>query len=179
MMASPGIFQTGAQFLQWDGTQLTYDSASNPFSADSSFYGNMVMLPTGQVLFTDFSTVAVYTPAGGPKGGWLPRVTSAPANMARAATYTIAGTQFNGVSQGCYYGDDHASATNFPVVRFTNLRTGHVLYARTHRFSYMGVQYPGVVSTEVDIPANMETGATSMEVVANGISSPAVTVTIN
>jgi hypothetical protein len=27
-------------------------------------------------------------------------------------------------------------------------------------------------------PANLETGATSMEVVANGVASPAVTVTI-
>jgi hypothetical protein len=178
MMASPGVFRTGAQFLQWDGKQLTYDAAPNPFSADSSFYGNMVMLPTGQVLFTDFGSVAVYTPAGGPKPAWLPRVMSAPLNMTRGATYTIAGTQFNGVSQGCYYGDDHASATNFPVVRFTNQKTGHVRYARTHGFSFMGVQYPGTVSTEVDVPANIETGAASMEVVANGIASPAVTVTI-
>ena len=157
---------------------MTYDTASNPFSADSSFYGNMVLLPTGQVLFTDFSAVAVYTPAGAPKAGWLPRVTSASANMTHGGTYTIAGTQFNGVSQGCYYGDDYASATNFPVVRFTNQRTRHVFYARTHGFSYMGVQNPGIVSTEVDIPANIETGATSMEVVANGIASPAVTVAI-
>ena len=178
MMASPGVFQTGAQFLQWDGTQLTPDAAPNPFSADSSYYGNMVMLPTGQVLFTDFSTVAVYTPAGAPKAGWLPRVTSAPVNMTRGATYAISGTQFNGVSQGCYYGDDYASATNFPVVRLTNRRTGHVRYARTHGFSYMGVQYSGIVSTELDIPADVETGATSMEVVASGIASPAVAVTI-
>jgi hypothetical protein len=178
MMASPGVFRAGAQFLQWDGKQLTYDSAPNPFSADSSFYGNMVMLPTGQVLLTDFGTVAVYTPAGAPKAAWLPRVTSAPVNMTKGVTYTIAGTQFNGVSQGCYYGDDYASATNFPLVRFTNQRTGHVRYARTHGFSYMGVQYSGTVSTEVDVPADVETGASSMEVIANGIASPAVTVTI-
>ena len=178
MMASPGVFQTGAQFLQWDGSQLTYDTAPNPFSADSSYYGNMVMLPTGQVLFTDFGAVAVYTPVGGPKGGWLPRITSAPVNMTRGASYTISGVQFNGVSQGCYYGDDYSSATNFPIVRLTNQRTGHVRYARTHSFSYMGVQYPGMVSTDVDIPGNTETGTTSMEVVANGIASPTVTVTI-
>jgi hypothetical protein len=53
-----------------------------------------------------------------------------------------------------------------------------VQYARTHSFSYMGVQYPGTVSTEVDVPGNTETGTTSMEVIANGIPSPAVTVTI-
>ena len=42
----------------------------------------------------------------------------------------------------------------------------------------MGVQYSGTVSTEVDIPASMETGAASLEVIANGIASPALTVTI-
>lgn len=178
MMASPGVFQTGAQFLQWDGAQLTYDKAPNPFSADSSYFGNMVMLPTGQVLFTDFSAVAVYTPAGGPKGGWLPRVSSAPPKMTRGLSYTVSGQQFNGVSQGCYYGDDYASATNFPVIRFTNQKTGHVSYARTHGFSSMGVQSSGTVSTQVDIPANIETGATSMQVVANGIASQAVTIAI-
>jgi hypothetical protein len=130
------------------------------------------------VLFTDFSTVAVYTPAGGPKAGWLPRVTSAPARMTRGHSYAVSGTQFNGVSQGCYYGDDYASATNFPVVRLTNQKTGHVQYARTHGFSYMGVQSSGTVGTQVDIPANMETGTTSMQVVANGIASPAVTIAI-
>lgn len=178
MMASPLVFQTGAQFLQWDGSNLTFDSAANPFSGDSSFYGNMLMLPTGQVLFTDFSTVAIYTPAGSPKSAWLPRVISAPTSMARGATYTITGTQFNGVSQGCYYGDDYASATNFPVVRFTSVSTGQVFYGRTHDHSSMGVQVSGPVSTQVDVPANMPAGSALMEVVANGIASPAVAVTI-
>ena len=178
MMASPLAFQTGARFLQWNGSDLSYDPAPNPFSGDSSFYGNMVMLPTGQVLFTDFSTVAIYTPAGGPNSAWLPRITTSEGSMNRGATYTISGKRFNGVSQGCYYGDDHASATNFPIVRFTNQSTGHVFYARSHGFSYMGVQSAKLVSTQVDVPSQMETGRAWMQVVANGIASPVVTVTI-
>ena len=178
MMASPLVFRTGATFLQWDGSDLSYDTATNPFSGDSSFYGNMVMLPTGQVLFTDFSSIAIYTPAGGPNSAWLPSITSSPSSMTRGASYTISGKQFNGVSQGCYYGDDFASATNFPIVRFTNQSTGHVFYARSYGFSYMGVQSSRPVSTHVDVPMQMETGKASMQVVANGIASPAVTVTI-
>lgn len=178
MMASPLVFQTGAKFLQWDGFNFAYDTALNPFSGDSSYYGNMVMLPSGQVLFTDFSTVAIYSPAGGPKSAWLPRITIAPSSMTRGASYTISGKQFNGVSQGCYYGDDFASATNFPIVRFTNQSTGHVFYARSYGFSYMGVQSASPVSTQVDVPLQMETGKALMQVVANGIASPAVTVTI-
>jgi hypothetical protein len=178
MMASPLVFQTGAVFLQWDGTTISTDPAANPFSGDSSYYGNMVMLPTGQVLFTDFGSVAVYTPAGAPNAAWLPSITNTATTLARGNTYTISGTRFNGVSQGCYYGDDFTSATNFPVVRFTNQATGHVFYGKTHDHSYMGVQFSGTVSTQVDVPAAAETGATSMQVIANGIASPAVTVTI-
>jgi hypothetical protein len=98
--------------------------------------------------------------------------------LSRGNTYTISGTQFNGVSQGCYYGDDFTSATNFPVVRFTNQSSGHVFYGKTHNHSYMGVQFSGTVSTQVDVPATIETGATSMQVIASGIASPAVTVMI-
>jgi hypothetical protein len=36
-----------------------------------------------------------------------------------------------------------------------------------------------IVSTSFDVPATMETGASSLEVVANGIPSPAVSVTVN
>jgi hypothetical protein len=30
-------------------------------------------------------------------------------------------------------------ATKYPLVRITNTSTGHVLYCRTHNFSFMGV----------------------------------------
>jgi hypothetical protein len=36
-----------------------------------------------------------------------------------------------------------------------------------------------IVSTNPDVPANMETGDSSLEVVANGIPSKAVTVMVN
>jgi len=63
-------------------------------------------------------------------------------------------------------------------VRFTNQNTGHVFYARSYGFSYMGVQSSRPVSTRVAVPLHMETGKALMEVVANGIASPAMTVTI-
>jgi hypothetical protein len=36
-----------------------------------------------------------------------------------------------------------------------------------------------IVSTNFDVPASMETGASSLVVVANGIPSPPVSVTVN
>jgi hypothetical protein len=66
------------------------------------------------------------------------------------------------------------------LVRITNTATGHVFYARTHNHSTMGVATgSAIVSTNFDVPSTMETGLSTLEVVANGIPSLAVTVTVN
>jgi len=65
-------------------------------------------------------------------------------------------------------------------VRITNQATGHVFYAHTHDHSTMAVATgSALVSTNFDVPAVMETGPSSLEVVANGIASASVTVNVN
>ena len=65
-------------------------------------------------------------------------------------------------------------------MRITNNSTHHVFYARTHNHSSMGVATgTAIVSTNFDVPAGAETGLSTLEVVANGIPSAAVTVTVN
>ena len=67
MAASPGIFLNGVEFFEWDGHNLNPVPATPDSPFDSSWYGRMLVLPTGQVLYTDGSTdVEVYTPAGQP-----------------------------------------------------------------------------------------------------------------
>ena len=178
---SPGVFNTGTKFFEWDGSKL--HSVSGPganASIDSSYYGHMVVLPTGQVMFTDFSaTVEIYTPAGAPCTGCAPTVTSVAATLTHGSTNNvIKGTQFNGVTQGSYYGDDDQSFSNFPLVRITD-STGKVVYCRTH--GWLGGVATGtkIVSSEFDIPAGIAAGAASLVVVANGIASDPVTVTID
>jgi len=91
----------------------------------------------------------------------------------------VKGTQLNGLSQGAGYGDDAQSATNFPLVRFTNNATGHKSYARTKNFSTMGVATGSAIESATFIPStNMETGASTMVVVANGNASASVAVTV-
>jgi hypothetical protein len=64
-------------------------------------------------------------------------------------------------------------------VRITNQFTGHVFYAKTHDHSSMGVATgKATVSTNFDVAAGMETGASSLVVVANGIPSKAVNITV-
>jgi hypothetical protein len=95
----------------------------------------------------------------------------APRTVSPGGSYEISGHYFNGFSQGPAYGDDAQSATNYPLVRITNLATGHVFYSRTHDHSSMAVAFGGVVSTHFDVPASQEPGASILEVVANGIPS--------
>ncbi len=176
---SPGVYNSGTKFFEWDGANL--HSVAGSFAAlDSSYYGHMVVLPTGQVLFTDFSSnVEIYTPAGSPCAGCAPAITTVAATLTHGvANNVVKGTQFNGVTQGSYYGDDDQSFTNFPLVRITD-SGGNVIYCRTH--GWLGGVATGtkIVSTEFDIPSTIKLGTASLEVVANGIASAPVSVTID
>jgi hypothetical protein len=181
-MTSPNFFQQqgGAVFFEWNGKKLIkvvdIPNAGNLFS----FQAYMLLLPTGQVMVTEQTNdIEIYTAKGNANPAWAPTITSVPATIARGSSYVIKGTQFNGLSQGAAYGDDTQAATNYPLVQITNNATSHVFYARTHDHSSMGVATGNKpVSTHFDVPAGIETGASSLVVVANGIPSKAVAVTV-
>jgi len=120
MMTSPGIFNTGAEFFEWDGSNLNPVPGSPNAPNDSSFYGNMLVLPTGQILFTDFFEVDIYTPTGSYDPAWAPTIQKIPSTVSPSGSYVISGHKFNGFSQGAAYGDDAQAATNYPLVRITN-----------------------------------------------------------
>ncbi len=102
-----------------------------------------------------------------------------PSTVTRGSSYLISGQQFNGLSQAMSVGDEFENATNYPLVRITNQASGHVFYARTHHHSTMAVATgDAIVSTHFDVPAEMETGSSSLEVVANAIPSTPVTITV-
>jgi len=139
-------------------------------------FGSLIVLPTGEVLVAGS---AAYTSTGTYKSSWAPKITAFPATVTRGSTYKISGQQFNGLSQAAAFGDEFGTATNYPLVRITNQSTGHVFYAKTHDHSSMGVATgKATVSTNFDVPAGMETGASSLVVVANGIPSKAVSITV-
>lgn len=185
MMASPGFANTGAAFFLWNGTKLTQIPGTPAARSDSSFYGNMLLLPTGQVLLTDLSNdVEVYTPTISAAALKLqkkigPVIQNAPSQVTRGSTYAVTGLHFNGVSAGASYGDDTQAATNFPLVRFTNTATSHVAYARTHDHSSMAIASSTPVTTQVDVPKGLETGPSTLQVVVNGIASAPVAVVVN
>lgn len=157
---------------EFDGATLTPGKA---VPAGSS----LLVLPTGEVIIGG-TAVQIYTPSGQPLASWAPSISAFPASVTRGSTYSISGTQFNGLSQAAAFGDEDETATNYPLVRITNQATGHVFYARTHDHSTMAVATGNaIVSTNFDVSAATETGASSLEVVANGIASASVNVTVN
>jgi hypothetical protein len=178
---SPGVFNSGTQFFEFNGTTLTSVPNIPNGPGEPSFVGRMLVLPTGQVLYTDGSTdIRIYTASGTYQAAWKPTISASPSTVAVGATgYSISGTQFNGLSQGAMYGDDAQAATNYPLVRITNNATGHVAYAKTHNHSTMGVATGStVVSTLFDVLAGTETGPSTLQVVANGIPSDPVAVQV-
>jgi hypothetical protein len=160
---------SSGRLYEFDGTNLTASTISGN--------GNALMdLPTGEVLV---GGGFVYRASGTVNSAWAPTITQSPATVTRGSTYPITGTQFNGLSQAAAFGDELQTATNYPLVRITNNASKHVFYARTHDHSSMGVATGSTpVSTNFDVSSATETGASTLVVVANGIPSTAVNVTV-
>jgi hypothetical protein len=166
---------------EFDGTNFTLTTSTN------TYLGSLLVLPTGEVLAGGLPPAVasgyptqVYTSSGTYQSSWAPTISNIQSHeLTRGSTYQIDGTQFNGLSQACAYGDEFQCAENYPLVRITNNKTNHVFYARTHDHSTMGVATGAQhVWTYFDVPARMEKGAGTLVVVANGISSASIGVTV-
>jgi hypothetical protein len=174
---APVTLLTNGNVLIVSSNGVLYEANDTTMTRVGSAYGNLMNLPTGEVLIAGSE---VYQPTGKAKAAWAPKIINAPSAVTRGQTYAISGKQFNGITQGASLGDEFDSHTNYPLVRITNAATGHVFYARTHDHSTMGVATgKATVSTNFDVPGGMETGVSSLEVVANGIPSKPVAVTVN
>ena len=163
-------------FFEFDGHKLIPEPTipNGPFESSSG--PNLLLLPTGQVLEADGSQdIEIYTPDQldheGHEHEWAPVILFGPRVVHPGKSYELHGIRFNGMSQASMYGDEGQSATNYPLVRITNLSTKHVFYSRTHDHSSMAVASDDVVSTHFDVPARQESGLSKLEVVANGIAS--------
>lgn len=179
VQTSPKVFQLNSRFFEWDGTSFTDVTAGNTDAPNiSSYYGNMLVLPTGEVLYTDFANIWVYR-SKGVDAKLRPQILGIPTKLTRGQSYVASGLYFNGFSQGAAYGDDAQSATNYPLIRLTNRVTGHVFYARTHNHSSMAIVNPNRVYTHFDVSPDTETGLSDLQVVCNGIASLAITVNVN
>lgn len=177
---SPGFAESGVVFFEWNGTSLTQVPGLPTSASDTSFTGNFLTLPTGEVLFTNQSpAMYMYTSTGQAKSTWYPAITSSPSTVESGSSYVISGTLFNGMSGASAYGDDEQNETNYPQIRITNNKTGHVFYCREFNPSgYMVQTGSTVVSTNFQVPTNIEQGASTIQVVCNGLASAAVPILV-
>lgn len=169
-----------ATFYEWDGTNLTATVDPPNAKNDGSFYGHLLALPTGQILFADYSkTIELYNPTGTYNTAWAPQITKAPKTVTHGKSGVVTGYRFAGVSAGGAYGDDYQPYTNYALVRITNLQTNHVFYCKTHNPTSYAMQSAALQTTHFNVPAGIETGPSTLVVVTNGIPSQSVDITVN
>jgi hypothetical protein len=179
ILTSADTYGEGAptKIFEFDGRQLI----PQPDIPDSPIDGGcfFLVLPSGQILEFDENTdVEIYTPNRnvfyGEHPWYAPSKIEVPWLVSPGNTYHLKGVFLNGISQGAMEGDDFQMATNYPLVRITNLSTHHVYYSRTHDFSSMAVVNDHPATARFDVPANQEKGLSLLEVVTNGIASEPV-----
>jgi Abnormal spindle-like microcephaly-assoc'd, ASPM-SPD-2-Hydin len=182
-MLSPGLFQGGCQFVEYDPTGSTLSNTLNPTNCpgDSSYVGHLMILPTGQIMFTDFSgLVEIYTPASGIVSGVAPSINPISGTIGSPSTNnTLAGTQLNGLSENNAYGDDYQGATNYPLVKLVQTAApNNVYFAATHDETTHSIAPGTVVSTQFDVPSGLPSGTYNLYAIANGIESNAIVVSV-
>ncbi len=137
-----GTFSTPTQLFDFNpGTNaISPVSPGIPdprLSSSPSFVTRMLVLPTGQLLFSDSTNqLWIYTADGGPNPSLRPVVNNVAYNG--SGLFTLTGQQLNGQSDTSSYGDDIQSDENYPIVRLVS-SSGNVYYCRTTNWSSTAV----------------------------------------
>jgi hypothetical protein len=182
-MLSPGLFQGGCQFVEYDPDTNTLANTVNPTNCpgDSSYVGHLMILPTGQIMFTDFSgLVEVYTPAPGVVAGVAPTIDAPSGSVGSPSLNNVlSGVQLNGLSENNAYGDDYQGSTDYPLLQFEQVAAPHAVYfATTHNESTHSIAPSTSNSTEFDVPAGLTAGNYNVSAIANGIPSNTIEVNV-
>jgi hypothetical protein len=155
---------------------ITPAALTNVLNVNPSYVDRMLVLPSGKLLLGDASDrLWVYSPTGSAQSSWKPTVQSVVNNG--NGTYTLTGTQLNGLDEGAAYGDDAEMSSNYPIVRLKNA-AGTIYYCRTSGWSSTGVATGTTVETvNFTLPSGLPSGSYSLYAVANGIASSAFSFT--
>ena len=208
VMMSPGLFLNGCYMLEYDPTANSFAYTGSPQdctppSTDTSYSGHLMIVPTGQIIFSAFVPhVEMYTPAPG-LATWTCnscnpiQTVSIPATILLSSTIlhsgslnnVVYGYQLNGLTQNNFYGDDNQMDTNFPLARITcanvignGCTPGYVYYAFTHDDGPAGPTVHSIAPhhfgyTKFDLPV-VPAGTYDFQTVTNGIPSNSIRVTV-
>jgi hypothetical protein len=151
-----GLFNPPTQLFDFNPTTNTISALATPIPdgnlpTEPSYPTRMLVLPTGQMLFSDSSSqLYVYTQDGGANPLLRPSVNAITYN--NAGLFTLTGLRLNGQSAGASYGDDDQMDSNYPIIRLTDA-SGNVFYARTSNWSKAG-SVDGAASETVNFTLN-------------------------
>jgi hypothetical protein len=156
--------------------------AQPPTATGDTWNARLLLLPTGDVMFTNATNqVYLYTYDGSWDPAWKPTILNWNQHwLVAGRTYTVEGTQLNGLSQAVSYGDDYTAATNYPLVHLGLYNTHDAYYCRTSNFSTMGVATKDTKhSFQFEVPSTItETGPAVLQIIVNGISADLIPLSV-
>jgi hypothetical protein len=178
--ALAGVMFNGSVLITGgEGISTEYDPVANTFTPAPSYpageigsnNGNQVLaLPNGQILVAGIPDFLLYTPSGSPNSAWQPVITSlSSSHLAPGGTYTVTGTNLNGLTHGNGSSDDSGGATNYPIVYVKNA-LGEYTYFRTSNFNSMAPGQTTQFSFTVPNTLSMH-GTVPLYVAASGVPS--------
>jgi hypothetical protein len=138
------------------------------FSAPSGQHTLFLVLPNGQIWTStqESSSAWLYTPAGKPRDQWRPII--AGVTGPRFGSFTLSGSQLNGLTTGADFGDDNKMATNFPIVSLSD-QAGHTWYGASMGFDQMTPSPGHAGSFSFTVPSSLPDGSYALHVAANGV----------
>jgi hypothetical protein len=169
-----GTYSNPAELFELDPQTNTIIDVTSALPDDNlpyegSYPTRMLILPTGQLLFSDDSAqLWVYTSPGTPNPRLRPLVTNV--SYLGDGEFRLTGTQLDGQSAGASYGDDDQMDSNYPIIRMVN-SSGNVFYARTFNWSKITVGDNGSETVDFMLNPGVTPGAYYMIVSGAGISS--------
>ena len=169
-----GTFSLPTELFEFDPVMNTIHQitaalpdANLPF--EGSYPTRMLILPTGQLLFSDSSSqLWVYTSEDAPNPFLRPFITNV--NNLGGGKFRLSGLQLDGQSSGAAYGDDDQMDSNYPIIRMVDSH-GNVLYARTSNWSKIAVGEDGIETVDFTPNPEVTTGNYWLIVSGAGISS--------
>jgi hypothetical protein len=175
-MAPARWFEYDVQSNSW---LSVVDDPGIPSSSNIANGVQAVALPNGQVMVTGAGQIEFYAHSGLTNSGWVPVVDSVSSNeFIPGNTYTLSGKQLSGLTQGSHWGDEQQNATNYGLVQITNKATNHISYARSFDFSNSSIGANNPSSLKFTVEPSIETGPSSLRVIASGFASSPIDVYI-
>jgi hypothetical protein len=176
-----GVFSSPTQLFEFDPDAGTMTPVAGPagslLASEGAYPTRMLVLPTGQLLFSDSSNqLYVHTPSGSVPASLRPVISDV--DYIGGGVFKLTGIRLNGQSAGAAYGDDDQMDENYPIVRLENPATGNIYYCRTTNWDSVRVGDNRPETVDFTLNSAVTPGRYELTVVGAGIASHPVRIRI-